>query len=345
MSRRTDILSLVLVSIVALLIWLVAEDYTSEDTTIQTRLDFTPSNVRHYVVDPPYTEVTLQLGGTNRAINKMRTLLQNESMAITSPAGNGPHTFEDLAAQIRSIPGVRETGVSIDGVEPANFSIDITELVTVDAVVRASMPAGTLVQDSVVSPEQATITLPKDEADTLPENPILEAVVDAEDIQLLEPGILHTVNGSLQLPKGERTLSNVQIEPATARVSFRLVARNRSITLDKVYVQVLVNPEAMTSFEVKLPDAMLRSVEVEAGTELAERLEAGEGTRVVAVVPLSSLELEQGITSKPVAYFLALSADGTGEAVTATVDGNATPDIAIEISRIPTTSPTTADTP
>ena len=92
-----------------------------------------------------------------------------------------------------------------------------------------------------------------------------------------------------------------------------------------------MNPEAMTSFEVKLPDAMLRSVEVEAGTELAERLEAGEGTRVVAVVPLSSLELEQGITSKPVAYFLALSADGTGEAVTATVDGNATPDIAIEI--------------
>ena len=135
MSRRADILSLVLVSIVALLIWLVAEDYTSEDTTIQTRLDFTPSNVRHYVVDPPYTEVTLQLGGTNRAINKMRTLLQNESLAITSPAGNGPHTFEDLAAQIRSIPGVRETGVSIDGVEPANFSIDITELVTVDAVV------------------------------------------------------------------------------------------------------------------------------------------------------------------------------------------------------------------
>ncbi len=345
MNRRTDILSLVLVSIVALLIWLVAEDYTSEDTSIQTRLDFTPTNTRHYVVEPAYTEVTLQLGGPNRAITKMRALLQNESLAITSPAGNGPHTFEDLAAQIRALPGVRETGVSIDGVEPSSFKVDITELVTVDAVVRARMPEGTLVQDSVVSPEQATITLPKDEAAKLPENPILEAVVDADDIQRLEPGILHTVNGSLQLPEGDETLSNVQIEPATARVSFRLVARNRSITLDKVYVQVLVNPEAMTSFKVTLPDSLLRSVQVEAGTELAQQLEAGDGTRVVAVVPLSSLELEQGIASKPVAYFLALSTDGTGEAVSASVDGNANPEIAIEISRIPTTSPASPDTP
>lgn len=345
MNRRTDMLSLVLVSIVALLIWLVAEDYTSEDTTIQTRLDFAPTNSRHYVVEPAYTEVTLQLGGPKRAISKMRTLLQNESLAITSPASNGPHTFEDLAAQLRALPEVRETGVSIDGVEPSSFKVDITELVTVDAVVRARMPEGTLVQDSVVSPEQATITLPKDEAAKLPENPILEAVVDADDIQRLEPGILHTVNGSLQLPEGEQTLSNVQIEPATARVSFRLVARNRSITLDKVYVQVLVNPEAMTSFEVTLPDSLLRSVQVEAGTELAQQLEAGDGTRVVAVVPLSSLELEQGIASKPVAYFLALSTDGTGEAVSASVDGNANPEIAIEISRIPTASPATTDTP
>ena len=105
MNRRTDILSLVLVSIVALLIWLVAEDYTSEDTSIQTRLGFTPTNTRHYVVEPAYTEVTLQLGGPNRAITKMQALLQNESLAITSPAGNGPHTFEDLAAQIRALPG------------------------------------------------------------------------------------------------------------------------------------------------------------------------------------------------------------------------------------------------
>ena len=345
MSRRTDILSLILVSIVALLIWLVAEDYTSEDTTIQTRLDFTPTNSRHYVVDPPYTEVTLQLGGPNSAINKMRTLLQNESLAITSPAGNGAHTFEDLAAEIRSIPGVRETGVSIDAVEPTSFKIDITELVTVNAVVRASTPEGTLVQDSVVSPEQATITLPKNEADKLPENPVLEAVVDAEDIQRLEPGILHTVNGSLQLPKSDVPLSNVQIEPATARVSFRLVARNRSITLDKVYVQILVNPDAMTSFNVALPDALLRSVQVEAGTELAEQLESGDGTRVVAIVPLTSLELEQGITTKPVAYFLALSPDGTGAAVTASVEGNTAPEVAIEISRIPTANPATPDTP
>ena len=157
----------------------------------------------------------------------------------------------------------------------------------------------------MVSPEKATITLPKDEAARLPENPTLEAVVDAREIQHLEPGVLHTINGSLRLPEEFSDLANVQIDPATARVSFRLVARNRSITLDKVYLQILVNPDVMTSFKVTLPDSLLRSVQVEASTALAEQLESSDGPspRVVAIVPLSNLELEQGIKSKPVAYF------------------------------------------
>lgn len=344
MNRRPDFASLILVSIVALLIWLVAEDYISEDASIQTRLDFTATNANHYVVEPGYTEVTLQLGGSKRSINNMRTLLQNESLSINCPAQNGRHTFEDLGSLIRDLPEVQETGVSIEGVEPTSFDVDITELVTVDAVVRARMPEGALVQDSVVSPEKASITLPRDEAAKLPESPILEAVVDAGAIQFLEPGVLHTINGSLQLPEEFRDLANVQIEPATARVSFRLVARNRSITLDRVYVQVLVNPDILNSFKVTLPDSLLRTVQVEAGTELAEKLESkdGPGSRVVAVVPLSNLELEQGIESKRVAYFLALDPDGTGEAVTASVDGDAHPEISIQITKIqpPATTPT-----
>lgn len=343
MSRRPDFATLILVTIVAMLIWLVAEDYTSEDVALQTRLDFTATNAKHYVVQPAYTEVTLQLGGPKRAINKMQALLQSETLSINSPAQNGTHTFEDLAMLIQALPEVRETGASIDSVDPSNFQVHITELATVDAVVRARMPEGALVQDSVVSPEKATITLPKDEAARLPESPTLEAVVDAKEIQHLEPGVLHTINGSLRLPEEFSNLANVQIEPATARVSFRLVARNRSITLDKVYLQILVNPDVMTSFKVTLPDSLLRSVQVEASTALAEQLENGDGPgpRVVAIVPLSNLELEQGIKSKPVAYFLALSPDGTGEAVTASVDGNAHPDIELQISKIPVTAPPT----
>jgi hypothetical protein len=344
MNRRPDFASMILVTIVALLIWLVAEDYTSEDVTLQTRLGFTATNAKHYVVQPSHTEVTLQLGGPKRAINKMRTLMQDETLSINSPARNGMHTFEDLAMLIQSLPEVRETGVSIDSVDPSNFQVHITELASVDAVVRARMPEGALVQDSVVSPEKATITLPKDEAARLPESPTLVAVVDAREIQHLEPGVLHTINGSLRLPEEFSDLANVQIDPATARVSFRLVARNRSITLDKVYLQILVNPDVMTSFKVTLPDSLLRSVQVEASTALAEQLESNDGPspRVVAIVPLSNLELEQGIKSKPVAYFLALAPDGTGETVSASVDGNAHPDITLQITKIPAATATPA---
>ena len=89
MNRRPDFASMILVTIVALLIWLVAEDYTSEDVTLQTRLGVTATNAKHYVVQPSHTEVTLQLGGPKRAINKMRTLMQDETLSINSPARNG----------------------------------------------------------------------------------------------------------------------------------------------------------------------------------------------------------------------------------------------------------------
>jgi hypothetical protein len=166
-------------------------------------------------------------------------------------------------------------------------------------------------------------------------------VVNPKDVQNLEPGVLHTVNGTLQPPSDLGPLDIVRIEPATARVSFRLVSTKKSLTLDKVYVQVLVSPDITKSFEIKLAESLLRSVQVEASTELAERLEAGTtgeapGTRVVAVIPLTNLELERGIESKQVAYFMALLPDGTGEEVTASVNGNEHPEIELQVTKITT---------
>lgn len=341
MSRQIDFVTLALVTIVTILIWLWAASNTSEDTTVVSRIDFAVKNPGQYVVEPDHHLMTLNIGGPKHAVDSMRALVESKTLALNPTAKDGQYTFEDLAKEIQDLPEVRETGVTIESTDPTRLTVTITELVTVEAVVRPSMPVGLLVKNPAVETSVAKITLPSNEVKLLGEKPTLEAVVNPKDIQNLEPGVLHTVNGTLQLPADLGTLDSVRIEPATARVSFRLVSRKKSLTLDKVYVQVLVSPDVTKSFEIKLPESLLRSVQVEASTELAERLEAGTsgeapGTRVVAVIPLTNLELERGIESKQVAYFMALLPDGTGEEVTASVNGNEHPEIELQVTKITT---------
>ena len=80
---------------------------------------------------------------------------------------------------------------------------------------------------------------------------------------------------------------------------------------------------------------MLPDVTVRANEDLIRRIESNEVT-VIALLHLSNQEKEQGIRTKPVAYFLALG-DNWSDAtpVEATVGGSDTPpDIALDIRRV-----------
>jgi hypothetical protein len=117
--------------------------------------------------------------------------------------------------------------------------------------------------------------------------------------------------------------------------------------MDKVYVQVLANPSISDAFRVSLPEPVLRNVEVMVSIELAEQLEPGPDgaaptARVVAVLPLTNLELEQGLTEKQIAEFLFLLADGTGQNIDASVSGDSHPmiQLTVEPAQPPATEPT-----
>ncbi|MCH2148119.1 MAG: hypothetical protein MK095_01655 [Phycisphaerales bacterium] len=344
--KRPDYLTLLLVSIVALLIWLVAEENTSEDSTINATIVFTVADSDQYIVKPDRVAVELSVSGSKQAVNGLKTVVQ-DALPLSLPARNGIIKIDDLKERLEGIPAIAKTGTRLQNVTPDRVDINVTELVTLKAAVRERMPEGSLVQDPVVSTKEATVTLPREEADKLPEDLTLEAWVDPRSIQHLEPGVLHTVNTAIRMPEEFASMKNVTISPVDARVSFRLVSRHRSITMDKVYVQVLANPSIADAFRVTLPDPVLRNVEVMASIEFAEQLESGSDgsgptARVVAVLPLTNLELEQGLTEKKIAEFLVLLADGTGQNVDASVDGDAHPMVQLSVERA---QKTTTDTP
>ena len=67
--------------------------------------------------------------------------------------------------------------------------------------------------------------------------------------------------------------------------------------------------------------------------------------RVVAVLPLTNLELEQGVSEKQVADFLVLLSDGTGREVDATVSGSSHPTVQLVVTPVVPTEPTAAPSP
>jgi len=82
---------------------------------------------------------------------------------------------------------------------------------------------------------------------------------------------------------------------------------------------------------VKLPEQFLHDVQVEASEDIVGKLENDE-CQVFAVVYLSTSDKERRLESKPVAYFTVLCRDGNGEVVNATVEGEAHPEISMEIT-------------
>ena len=337
--KRPDYLTLLLVTIVAMLIWLVAEANTPKNEIVfEASVAFTVADAENYIVEPDHVGVRLTVSGTKQAVDELENALKKK-MSLALPAKNGTVTIRNIKERLEQLSDFSNSGATLLNANPEQIKVDITELVDVNAAVQQRMPEGSLVQDPVVSPKEATITLPRNEADRLPDDLTLEAVVDPDAIQHLEPGVLHTVNSTIRLPEPYASLKNVTVSPADARVSFRLVSRHRSVTIDKVYVQVLANPSIAEAFRIALPEPVLRNVNVMASIEFADQLEPGPNgepaaARVVAILPLTNLELEQGASEKPVAEFMVLLPDGTGREVDATVAGSAHPMIKLVVDPV-----------
>ena len=328
--------TIVLVTVVTILIWLLAAAKTRETETIAGRLDFTvasDSSGERYDVSPSPIPMTLTIEGPALAVRETRNLLYGSPLHIPLPAQQGRQEIANLAKLIQGVEAIRDLGVSVVSVDPARVSIDITEFVTLTAVTRADIQAASTVQDVSVAPKDVEVTVPRSVVHLLPDPLVVEAVVDPRDIARLEPGVLHTVDGTLRLPGSVDLPTAVTIEPASARVSFQLLARQRQATVPLVRIQIISSPQDYGTWHVTLPEPRLIDVDIEASPDDTAEVEAGHA-QVIAVVHLTTNDKERAVEKKAVSFFAIVRPDGTATPVLGKWKDNPHPEIALTITPV-----------
>ena len=325
--RNIDIPTLLLVTIVTLLIWVLAEDRTHEKSTFPGTVRFDVPGEGLFLVNPSTHGLELEIDGPPKAIQKLQRRLRNPIL-LPATARDGRQQIDDLASKIMAIDDVRETGATIVSTDPRSVEIGVMELVTRTASVRAKLPDTSTVENVQVS-QDVNITLPASEADRLPQPLVLDVVIPPDEIQRLEPG-LHTLDGTVQIPTELGSFDNVSFDPPVVEVTFRLLSRSKSILVERARIQLNSAAQDFGEYIVQLPDQFLQNVTLEADAETIEQIESGE-CQLIAVVYLSTGDKERRVESKPVSYFTVLCRDGTGRVVKATVGDNPHPDVKMTI--------------
>ncbi|MDP7070241.1 MAG: hypothetical protein QF561_02720 [Phycisphaerales bacterium] len=326
--------TIVLVTVVTLLIWLLAAAKTRQIETLAGRLEFTVASDAagdRFQVSPAQIPVTVTLEGPAISVREARNLLTSSPIQIPLPAEHGAQEISPLIRLLQSAQMIAETGVTIVGVDPPAAIVDITEFVSRTAVTRADIQTASTVQDVSVTPKEVSVRAPRNVIHDLPETIVVDAVVDPRDVARLEPGVLHTVECALMLPEMLRLPASVTIDPPTALVSFQLVARQRRAVVPRVRIQIISTPQDFEAYAIELTQAMLTDVTIEASPEDISEVQAGRA-QVIGVVHLSTNDKERGIESKPISFFAILNADGTATPITATVKDDAHPAVSLTIT-------------
>lgn len=336
MTWRGELGTLILVTVVTLLIWLLAAARTQEIAPIAGGIDFVVAGDTagdRFKVSPNRIPVTVTVEGAALAVRRARQLISGAALEIPLQAEDGRQEIASLQQAVQRLEAIRSTGIEIVAVDPPEVVVDIAEFVPVQAVVREEIKSASTVQDVSVTPEQVTVIVPKAQVDRLPETLMVDAVIDPREVARLEPGVLQTVRGTLHLPDDLSIAGPVRIEPATALVSFQLVARQRRAVVPRVRVQVISSAQDFGQYAVDLPEPILHDVEIEAAPERIAQVESGQA-QVVALVHLSTNDKEKGIDRKAVSGFAIIGADGRAEPVAGTLDGQPHPQVVLSITPI-----------
>ncbi|MCH2140765.1 MAG: hypothetical protein MK100_06985, partial [Phycisphaerales bacterium] len=205
MTFPKETATLLIVTIVTVLVWLLAAAKTRELDTIAGRLDLSVASDSagdRFQVSPDRIPISVTLEGPAIAVREARQLLTSSPLPISLPAEHGRMDIESLAEEVRAVERIRSSGVAVVAVEPPTLTVDVTEFVERKAVTRARFPEAASVQDISITPQEVAISIPMRQIHDMPETLTAEATVDQRDLMGLEPGVLHTLDATLSIVDG-----------------------------------------------------------------------------------------------------------------------------------------------
>lgn len=331
----------VIVTALTLLIWFWAASETREQELLYLTLHFTPATSagQHWVVTPPDRTVTVNVEGSQRAIEAAR-LFRNRALDVQlPPPGEAGVIDVSLEQALANQPELRETGVTVLNVEPEYVEVRVDEIVAVHAQVRVELPGVHTEGETTAEPRTVTVRLPQRLRQIVEDPFVVDAAVGpASNLAGLEPGRSHTLRDiPVRLPEALRGAQGVSIIPRAVDITFAVRSRIQQMTVNDVRVQISGDPKNFSEYIVEVVDEeVLRDVTVSAESDLIQKIEDGTA-KIAAIVHLTTRDLEEGITSKRVSQFRALVSDvdrpDRGVAVEATVNGDAAPIVQLNITR------------
>ncbi len=303
--------SFAIVTVIAVTIWLFAEAESLGEATLLARIQFVAGDAQDRLVRPVESAdptVAIDVRGSRGGIGRARDSLASEPIRLAPgspgvPATDGRHTVNLLNALLEYKP-LAGQGLKVVSVRPQNVDIVVRELVTQGVPIEPRLAGAEAVGAIKVTPEVAQIRMPRSAWDALGDRLRLQARLTEEQVSRLPGGGVARVEARLERPPELAGVDDVTLLTSTAALEFTVKNRSATITVPVVPVQLVVPPIETERWGVTIqPEDQILSAEISGPSEIVERIK-GPSERLIAVLALSSDELESGLKSKEVSFAL-----------------------------------------
>lgn len=299
-----------LVTLIAMTIWLFAEGESLGEASLLTFIEFAAPERAGLSVEASSDfdgTVTIELRGSRAGIAAVRDAIADkvrlEPGAPGVPAVDGEHSV-NLFEALQAYRPLVASGVSIAAVRPQTVRIKVRELATVELAVSAELSGVEVVGAVKVSPERATLRLPRAVRDAMPPDLQIAAKLSEEQRRQLPPSGPARLDAALELPPALAQVDGVQLLARVATIEFTVRNRSTALALPAVPVQVVLPSLEVGRWSVALREEdQFLPAELSGPDDAVSALRAG-GDAVIALLSLSSDELESGVSAKDVSFVL-----------------------------------------
>ncbi|MFG0306129.1 MAG: hypothetical protein ACF8Q5_07930 [Phycisphaerales bacterium JB040] len=284
----------VLVSVLALLVWVFAESESLQADVLTVDVRIESGSETRYVSIPGDADWTgrlkIELRGGAANMDAVRQRL-TEPVVLTAARGEipdepGRHQVA-LRDALRRSEVFGDSGVTIVETDPGDVSVEVDRLVTTEARVRVEVSDAQLAVPAVAQPSRVTIRLPESLRGSLTGDVEVVARVPGSAVANLVPGRATPIPSvPVELPGELRGKGGVTLLRETVSLTLTLASRRESYEYSTLPVHVAVSGVLTTGFRFELGEdqQFLTGVRVSGPADQIERIRRGDVEQALAVV-------------------------------------------------------------
>jgi hypothetical protein len=298
--------TVLVVTVIAVLIWLFAEGETIQPVTKTVAIEFVAPNATLAVEvngEPAENrtqevDINLQVSRSNRS--KIEEFLQGQQAIRIEvrPTNNGdPEQIIDLKNEL-STSALAERGAYIQSTDPPTTAVRLIELRTISLPIEPLLGELELSEEApTFSPAQTQVTLPKDLADLAQAKGLsLSAMMNELDASSFVEDLQYVRKVKLTLP-AELASPYAKFNPNT-EVTFLVLKRTSDLTLKQVQVRVAISDLWTGKYQIQIDPDRFIEVQLRGPAEVIDRIDKSNEL-VWALLKLNSDDLTQGEHQAP----------------------------------------------